>query len=232
MLNYSMRVSNAAKTNLEVFIYDIVGATWWGEGVSANQFRKDLREAGDKIENINVRVNSPGGDVSDGLAIHNLLRDHKARVEVDIDGYALSIASIIAVAGDEVRMAHNAMFMIHDPWGGVIGNADQLRKEAEVMDKHKITLVNTYERRTGLPREDIEAAMSAETWYTAAEAAEAGFVDKVTDGVQVVACGGMGRFSFKNVPPHFLAAVNRTATPNSNRAAVIAAQMQQRLQTA
>lgn len=229
--SYSMRsLNNAAQKTLEIFIYDDIGANWFGEGITADRFVKDLKDAGD-VKLINLRINSAGGSVTDGNAIYNALKRNSARKEVDIDGMALSIASIIAMAGDEVRMAANAMFMIHDPWGIVMGSAEALRKEADIMDKFKDGLVNTYVGKTGLKASDVSKMMTEETWFTAAEAAQQGFVDRVTDEVKVAAHVDLKARGFKNIPNRFLSAHHSGVDkPRLDMARTKIAQMSQRLQ--
>jgi ATP-dependent protease ClpP protease subunit len=162
----------------EILIYDIVGQDFFGAGVIA----KDVKEQLDNIDgDVTVRINSPGGDVFEGLAIHNLLAEHEGKVTVKVDGYAASIASVIAMAGDEIEMAENAMFMIHNPYTFTVGDADEMRKQADVLDKVKDSLVTTYTARTVLPAEQLSALMDAETWWNAAESVENGFADSVSE---------------------------------------------------
>lgn len=166
-------VAYADGPEAEVVLYDEIG--YWG--VTAAQVREELRAV--QARTINVRINSPGGDIFDAIAIYNALREHPARVVSHVDGLAASAATIVALGGDEVRMAANGFWMIHDPWVIAIGNADQLRKDADLLDKISGTVVETYRNKTGRTVEEVEAWMDAETWFTAAEAAEAGFVDAV-----------------------------------------------------
>ena len=155
-------------------------------GISAKQFAEDLKGL-KNIKEINLRLNSEGGSVFDGHAIFNALRNHDARVVVDIDGLAASIASIIAMAGDEIRMAENAFMMIHDPWVVAAGTAEELRSQADVMDKVQEKLVNTYVKRTGGDADEIAGWMAAETWMNAEEALERGFVDSITEETRMAA---------------------------------------------
>lgn len=204
MLSYKMRL--AGSKSGEVYLYDEIGSGYFG-GISAKQFADDLNALG-KIDTLNVRINSPGGDVFDGLAIYNTMKRHPAYVNIDIDGMALSIASIIAMAGDTVRMADNAMFMIHDPWTMVAGSADDFRKQADLMDQVKENLVSTYQKRTSMDNEVLSQMMTDETWMDATTAKQWGFVDEITDQLQIAASFDLRRF--KNTPK-----MNRTA-PNSN----------------
>lgn len=196
MPNYKVRM--AGPKSAEILLYDEIGpGGFFSSGISAKQFAEDLKELG-KIETLNVRVNSPGGDVFDGLAIYNTLKRHPANVIIDIDGMALSIASVIVMAGDEIRMAENAMMMIHDPWTVSAGTAEDFRAQADLMDTVKGNLVTTYQNRTQLEAEEIGALMSAETWMTANEAKKNRFIDSVTDELQMAARFDLSRF--RNTP--------------------------------
>ena len=177
----------------EVLIYDPIGENWYGDGLTAKRFRDDLAALGE-VQDITVRINSPGGEVFDGFAIYNALKQHPATVTVHVDGMAASIASVIAMAGDEIRMAENAMLMIHDPWTIAMGSAEDFRRKADLMDQVKGNLVDTYARRTGQDAGRISELMAAETWMTAAQARELGFVDDVTEELQVAARFDVSRF--------------------------------------
>ena len=176
----------AKTSSAEILIYEEIGDGWMG-GISAKQFAEDVKGL-KNVSDINVRINSEGGSVFDGHAIYNTLKNHKARVTVDIDGLAASIASIIAMAGDEIRMAENAFMMIHDPWMVAAGTAGELRSQADVMDKVQEKLVNTYVKRTNGDAEQISAWMADETWMNAEEALERGFVDSITEETRMAAC--------------------------------------------
>lgn len=179
MAKVNFRVRAAGKKTVEIYVYDVIGEDWFG-GISSKAFAEALKSAGD-VETIKLRVNSPGGDVFDGLAIYNQLVRHKARVEADIDGEAASIASIIVMAADEIRIADNAMMMIHNPWSFAVGTADDLRDKAVLLDQVAANLVRTYAARTGQTDEAIRDWMDAETWFDAAQAREARLVDKITE---------------------------------------------------
>ncbi|MFV9616170.1 MAG: head maturation protease, ClpP-related, partial [Gammaproteobacteria bacterium] len=169
-----------------------IGDGWMG-GLSAKRFADELNALG-KLTEINVRINSPGGSVFDGVAIYNTLVKNGANIIVDIDGLAASISSVIAMAGNEIRIASNALLMIHDPWGVFAGNADELRRQAELMDKVKGTLLDTYMNRAKASKKDVEQMMKDETWMTADEALENGFVDSVTDEMKMAAHFDLKRF--------------------------------------
>jgi len=163
-----------AETNdAEVLIYDYIG---WG-GVTAADFAKELKAL--KAQTITVRLNTPGGDVFDGLAIYNSLKDHGATIKVKIDGLAASIGSIIAMAGSTITMGESAFLMIHNPWALVIGNAKDMREMADTLDKIGGSLAGVYATRKGVSKEQAQAWMNEERWFTAAEATAAGLADVI-----------------------------------------------------
>jgi ATP-dependent protease ClpP protease subunit len=175
----------------EILIYgSLVEVKWWSESdVTPLEFAKDLKALGD-VKNIHVRINSYGGNVSAGSTIYSLLKQHRARVTVHVDGFALSAASVIAMAGDVIIMPGNAMMMIHNPAVGTYGDAATLRKDAEILDKIQASMASVYCEKTGLSREEITAMLDAETWLTADEAVEKGFADIAEAPLLAVACAG------------------------------------------
>lgn len=154
-------------------IYDYIG---WG-GVGAKEFSDSLDQI--KAKRINVMINSPGGDVFDGLAIYNSLKNHGAEIHVTVDGIAASIASVIAMAGDTIVMGEFSFMMIHNPWTVAIGNASDMREIAALLDKVGGSLRSLYAKRSGAPIEQITAWMEAETMFTAQEAVAAKLADRV-----------------------------------------------------
>ena len=187
---------NEAGQTPELFIYDDID-DWWG--VSAQSVVDQIR-AMDAPE-INVRINCRGGMVFEGIAIYNALRLHKANVHVSIEGLAASIASVIAMAGDSVTIAENAMMMIHNPYGWATGDAESMRKTAEVMDKIADSIAVSYTARTGKSIDELKALMDAETWFTAQEALDMGLVDQIDEPVKAAACFDLSRFT--NAPDGF-----------------------------
>ena len=164
----------------EISIYDQIG----GFGVSANEFIDGLKSLGD-VETINLRIASGGGSIVEGNTIFNALKRHSAKVVTHIDSLAASMASVIAMAGDEVRMAENALLMIHNPWTASIGGAEQLRKDADLLDKMEANIRTSY-ARSNKSAEELDELMAAETYFTAEEALEAGFIDAI-DGANLAA---------------------------------------------
>lgn len=181
----SFRINNQGQVP-EVLLYDIIGEDWWtGEGVTAKKLRDEVKALG-PVSELHVRINSEGGSVVEGMAIYNTLKELSpvTRVVVIVDGMAMSIASVIAMAGDEIRAHENATWMIHNAWNVLMGNADEMRKMAEVLDGIDRTIAGVYVARTGNKEANIVEWMAAETWMTAAEAKERGFVDTIIPNKQ------------------------------------------------
>lgn len=171
----------------ELLLYgDIASISWWGDEVTPKQFKEDLDALGD-IDILNVYINSDGGDVFAGQAIHSMLKRHKAKVNVHIDGLAASIASVVAMAGDKIYMPSNSMMMVHKAWTWTAGNSDDLRKMADDLEKIEETIVNAYRDKSGLSVKKIKELMEAETWMTAEEAVQYGFADEVEKAKQIAA---------------------------------------------
>lgn len=171
--------SSGEKKSCELYIYDSIGADFFGEGISAKSISDALKEFAPNAA-MDIYINSPGGSVFEGVAIYNQLMRWGGKRTVHIDGIAASIASVIAMAGDERRMASNALIMIHQAYGITIGNADEMRKYAESLDKIDETLVSTYVERAGCKESDLRAWLSAETWMNADEAVSRGFATMKT----------------------------------------------------
>ncbi|NKE74997.1 MULTISPECIES: head maturation protease, ClpP-related [Brucella/Ochrobactrum group] len=172
--------ANGADTDTTISLFDVIGEDGWtGGGVTAKRISAALRSIGS--QDITVRINSPGGDMFEGIAIYNLLRAHPAKVTVEVLGWAASAASIIAMAGDDIRMGLGSFMMVHNAWGMVIGNRHDMREAAILFDQFDAALADIYQARTGMERADIEQLMDAETFMTAAQAVEHGFADVVDD---------------------------------------------------
>lgn len=198
----------AGKT-LEIMFYGDIGDEF--EGITAKRFADDLKSHSD-ASHILVRMNSIGGTAYDGAAIYNTLARHKARVEVEVDGIAASAASLVAMAGEEIRMAENAFMMIHKPLIGraFLGNEDDLAEYIDELEKDKDTLkkmsetyAGTYSKRSGQPKSEVLSMMKAETWMTAEEAVEFGFADSVI-GSRRLAARAVPEGMFKKTPPSLL----------------------------
>ena len=188
---------------------DIVSEKWFDEETSATSFRDALKELGD-VSTINLSINSGGGSVFDGIAIYNMLKSHKATVNVYVEGLAASIASVIAMAGDTITMRSGSMMMVHMPWTLSQGNAEEMRKTADTLEKTGDSIVDIYSERTGISSDDIRNIMNDETWLSAEEAVEQGWatkLDKKEAVMNSVPKEILGRFS--NVPKNVLARVEK-----------------------
>ena len=197
----------------EIFLYDDIGPGWFDDRITAKSFADDLKALGD-VSVLNIYINSPGGSVFDGVAIYNQLRRHTARKVVSIDGLAASIASVIALAGDERSIAGNGIVMIHNPWAMAFGTADDMRKMAESLDKVRDGILNTYVDRTTLPESELVALMDAETWMTADEALAGGFVDAIGADVEIAAKFDLSKF--KHPPERFNEQTSEEVVPASS----------------
>lgn len=168
---------NSTDDTTKVYIYDEIGDSWWGESTASSDFIKQL--ANIDTANIELHLNSPGGDIFDGVAIYNALKAHSAKVTVIVDALAASAASFIAQAGDEVIMTKAATMMIHDGSSFAWGNAADLRSTADLLDKLSNTIAEIYSDRAGNSIEFWRALMVEETWYNSHEAVEAGLADRI-----------------------------------------------------
>ena len=148
--------------------------SWWDDEITPKMFRDELNSGTGPIA---VYINSPGGDCVAASQIYTMLTEYPGRVTVKIDGTAASAASVVAMAGDEVLMSLTAMMMIHNPMTGAWGNTDDMKQAIEMLDEVKESIINAYERKTGLSRAKISHLMDAETWMNAKKAVELGFAD-------------------------------------------------------
>ncbi len=215
-------IKAAAKTGdrktAEIYIYGNIGDTWSDDDTIASTFVRDL--AALDADTIILRINSFGGSVVDGLAIYNALKRHPAAVDVHVDGVAISCASYIAMAGDTITIAANAQMMIHAPWGYAVGNSEQLREQADVLDRYAAALASGYADKSGMSPAAVMSTLleGADHWYSAQEAVDAGFADTVGAEVTIAASLAnsfdLGRFA-------------RPATPSATHRAPAPAAMPQ-----
>lgn len=203
-------IRNQTAESADLYLYDEIG--FWGD--NGNTIVSQIK--GLEVGILNVFINSPGGSVFDGVTIYNVLARHKAKVNVMVDGLAASIASVIAMAGDTIRMAENAMLMIHDPWTISMGSSGDLRKDADALDQIRETIVTTYAARTKQSREDLSAWMAEETWLDAATAEKRGFVDEVVPAKRAAASlvASFDLSAFRKVPDS-LSLQSEKPTPKS-----------------
>ena len=177
---------------VELSLYDEIGAF----GIGAKQFIAELKEY--KGQHVHLRINSPGGEIVEGSAIYNALSRHEGGLTVHIDALAASMASVIAMSGDPVYMADNALLMIHNPWTLAAGEAKDLRKQADLLDTMKSNLIRAYQKKSGMEEKAISKLMDEETWLDAVEAVALGFVDAIEDGIPAAASAKEMRARFDN----------------------------------
>lgn len=199
----------------EIRIDGPIGTSFFEETVIAQQFVKDL--AAIKAPTINVYINSPGGSVMDANVIIAALQRHPATVNIIVDGWALSAASLIAMAGDRVEIGRQSLMMIHNPRAAAAGDAPAMRKAAEVLDKLKLAMVDTYNARLKLAPDTVAQLLDAETWYSAAEAVAAGLADAIIPNHAApspVPAAIRNHFSF--VPAAYAAYLTEPPMPNDS----------------
>lgn len=189
----------AKKDRGEIYLYGAIGADWFGDGVSAKMFADDLKKLG-AVGTIDVRINSEGGDVFAGKAMYSLLKEHKAKVIVHIDGLAASAASFIAMAGDEIEIDEGAFVMIHDAYGGARGRAKDLRDYADLLDSVNASIVDTYVARTKNDAATIKKWMDEETWMSGKDAVARGFADRLSGGKTKARAAVANAAIYNNLP--------------------------------
>ncbi|WP_323954346.1 ClpP-like prohead protease/major capsid protein fusion protein [Aeromonas caviae] len=196
---YSISALSGAVPTVEIYIYDVIG--YWG--ISAQQFISDCKAAGVfDAKQLNIHIHSPGGDVMDGFAIYNTLARLSCKIDIWNDGLAASMASVIlCLPNATVHMPSNAWVMIHKPWSGTVGNADDLRDMADWLDRNEALLLNAYEKKTGKPREELANLLSADTWLDGSQAKELGFVDVLEEPISAAAYVNENKMNdFTNMP--------------------------------
>ncbi len=195
---FTIRAAAKSEAPTEILIYDQIGKDWFGgDGVSAKDFADALKDIPAKCEII-LSINSPGGNLWDGLAIYNQLKQRREYVTVRVDGVAASIASVIALAGKSLEMPENSWLMIHDPSGMVMGTSGDMRETADLLDQHADLLSGIYATHTGKSREKIRDMMREETWMTGVEAKQQGFATATTGNVKIAA--SFNYTGFRRVP--------------------------------
>ena len=191
-MNKWYSIENKADNSVEISIYDEIGDF----GTSAKEFIEEVKSVGDG--DITLRINSVGGSVFDGLAIYNTLRSHSGFVNIKIEGLAASISTVIAMAGDSIEMSENGFFMIHNPFGKSAGEAGDMRKTADLLDKIKDEIMEIYSKRTNLTFGELSDMMDKETWLSSQEAMDMGFVDKITEPMKIAASFDLSKFTNVN----------------------------------
>ena len=183
--------AEASSKSADVYIFDEIGTF----GLTAQSFIEEIKSYKDTP--ISLHINCVGGDVFEGMAIYNVLKKRTARTTVYIEGIAASMGSVIALAGDEVVMAENSLFMIHNAWGGAMGEATEIRKTAALLDKISGEIADIYTKKTNLPYNRVKEMMDEETWLSADEAFNLGFIDSISDAIKVAAKYDVSKF--KNI---------------------------------
>jgi len=180
-------IKNKADNRAEISIYGpITDEKWYEEDVTPSEFRDKMAEIKD-AKYIDLYVNSPGGGVFAGQTIYNIIKRHPANVTAHVDGIAASIASVILMAADEIVVPQNAMIMIHRASAIAIGDAEDMFKMAEALERVENTIVSVYQEKTGLDEDKIKELMAAETWMNAGEALELGFADSIDAKMSIAA---------------------------------------------
>lgn len=183
----SFEIKNKTETEAEIFIYGSIGDNPWDDSaISEKDIASELRKMPKSIKNISLRVNSGGGSVFSGTTIYELLKAHPAKVTAYVEGLAASIASVIIMAADEIVMGEGAMLMLHRPLVGVYGNAGELEKMIDVLDKIESQMTNIYAKRMSVSRSEISKILAEETWFTAEEAIDIGLADRTFDSGEAV----------------------------------------------
>lgn len=206
---------------MKILIYGTIGSSLFSTGVSASEVIAQLDE--DEADPVALYVNSGGGDVFEGIAIHNALKRHQGRVTVYIDGLAASAASVIAMAGDEIVMPENTMMMVHNPWTMAIGGADDLRKTADILDQTRDAIVTAYRDKTGMDEDELRTLLDDETWLSAKDAVAFGFADRLEAPLEeeeaVAAFASIDLSQMKKVPQAIMSMAQRATTKAANAAA-------------
>jgi ATP-dependent Clp endopeptidase proteolytic subunit ClpP len=204
-------VKNSMPNIIDVEIHDEIGM--WG--VSAKEFISSISDK--SISTINLSINSPGGSLFDGLAMYHALKEHPATVNSKVLAIAGSAASIILMAGDHISMPEDTYVFIHHPSSGVFGNAEDFREAADLLDRFSDNILNIYERRTSMDREELKAMMAREEFISAKDAVRMGFADEVTGALEVAANAASFERYFKSMPKNLIDRVsNKKDISNNN----------------
>lgn len=208
-----LKILNKSASEAEIIIYAEIGQDYWGDGsmISAKQFSEELKKIPDTVNTLHVRINSGGGDVFDGITIFNRLKQHKAKKIVHIDGLAASIASIIALAGDEIRMGEAAMYMIHLPWTIAMGDRTAFDNMINRLMDVEEQMLGIYARKTKLDKNEIRAMLEEETWMGADQAIELGFADKKVEDTVAIAASALKAKWIAKRPEKYFSTTDATA---------------------
>ncbi|WP_436894589.1 head maturation protease, ClpP-related [Staphylococcus pseudoxylosus] len=209
-----LQMNKKTQNKGEIYIYgDIVSSKWDETDVTAVDFKNELNQLGD-VSEIDVHINSAGGNVFEGHAIYNMLKMHKAKVNIYVDALAASIASVIAMSGDTIFMHKNSFMMIHNSWIMTLGNSKDLRQTANLLDKTDQSSNNAYlDKATNLSEAELKQLLEAETWLTADEALEKGLADEIIGASEIAASISKDSYQmFKQVPENIEKDVDKITT--------------------
>lgn len=220
--NPAVSAADNGQSEGSISILDPIGADWYGDGVTAKRIAGALRAIGEN--DVVVNINSPGGDYFEGLAIYNLLREHKAKVTVKILGIAASAASVIAMAGDDIQIARAGFLMIHNTWVVAGGDRHALREVAQWLEPFDQAAVDVYAARTGLEEKSLAAMLDRETWIAGTSAVDQGFADSLLDTDELDTSAQNSAAGRNVVAQHKIdALLAKAGAPRSERRELIAA---------
>ncbi len=202
----SFEIKNKSETEADILMYDEIGEGYFGGGITSKAFSEELKKLPSSVKTINLRINSPGGSVFEGMTIYQRLKEHKAKVIAHVDGLSASIATIIMMAADEIIVGEGSMIMIHKPMTGVYGNVDQMEETIDILNKIQNQMINIYRKKTGMAEAEIIKMLAGEgTWMTSDVALEKGFADKsfeAKDSMKLVASALKNDYSWIKSRPN------------------------------
>lgn len=197
--------AKAGDTSAQILIYDQIGLDWWtGNGITATSFSKALDELPTSVKNVDLRVNSPGGDVFEGMTIFNRIKQKKGvKFTAYVDGLAASIASVIVLAADTVVMGEGAMYMIHKPWSITMGTNLEFDKMSQRLLDIEDQMLSIYKNNSDLSRDEIRQMVEEETWINSENAVKYGFADSIAGDAMPIAASAMSMMWMKNSPKDY-----------------------------
>lgn len=208
-------IANQAGT-IEIDIYDEIG----GWGIYAADFKRELEDVASRGGPIVLNINSPGGDVFEGISVYHAVSKYRDRITVNITGVAASIASVVALAGNRLVMGQGTFLMIHDAWTIILGTAKKLRQRADTLDQIDTEMVGIYEQNSNLSKQELITAMDSETWYSPDQAYQAGFADAIEDYGEIAAKSiafDWRSYGYQRVPQQLWEARRRAVAPKTER---------------
>jgi ATP-dependent Clp protease protease subunit len=203
---YSINNKGTLNTDVKISIHDEIGYY----GVSAHQFLSDVNAI--EAQRIELSIHSPGGNMLDGFAMYNALKNHPAKINARVEGIAASAAATVLMAADYIEMPEDSFLMIHNAQGGAYGESSDLREMADIMEKLQAQAVNIYQNKSGLSEDEIIDMMAAETWMNAAEAKQYGFIDEITGKINVANKADLFSNHFKKLPFNGIDTLNQVKT--------------------